>query len=32
MDELYREIYLLRKSVKLMARKLDQSGPAREEG
>jgi hypothetical protein len=32
MDDLYREIYLLKKSVRVMARKLDQSKPSREEG
>jgi hypothetical protein len=32
MDDLYREIYLLKKSVKVMARKLDQREPSQEEG
>ncbi|MDO9070496.1 MAG: poly(R)-hydroxyalkanoic acid synthase subunit PhaE, partial [Deltaproteobacteria bacterium] len=32
MDDLYREIYLLKKSVKGLARKLDQREPAQEEG
>jgi hypothetical protein len=32
MDDLYREIYLLKKSVKGLARKLDQRQPAQEEG
>jgi class III poly(R)-hydroxyalkanoic acid synthase PhaE subunit len=32
MDELYREIYLLRKSVKRLARKLDQTESSRENG
>jgi hypothetical protein len=31
MDDLYREIYLLKKSVKAMARKLDQGEPSQEE-
>jgi hypothetical protein len=31
MDDLYREIYLLKKSMKVMARKLDQRQPAQEE-
>jgi hypothetical protein len=30
MDDLYREIYLLKKSVKVMARKLDQREPSQE--
>ena len=32
MDDLYREIYLLKKSVKAMARKLDRPEPSQEEG
>jgi hypothetical protein len=32
MDDLYREIYLLKKSVKALAPKTGRSGPAREEG
>ena len=32
MDDLYREIYLLKKSMKGLARKLDQSQPSQEEG
>ena len=32
MDELYREIYLLKKSVKALAQKIDRTEPAREEG
>jgi len=32
MDDLYRELYLLKKSVKAMARKLDQCQPSQEEG
>ncbi|MBM4300690.1 MAG: hypothetical protein FJ121_04035 [Deltaproteobacteria bacterium] len=32
MDDLYREIYLLKKSVKRMARKLDPTEPSQEEG
>jgi hypothetical protein len=32
LDALYREIYLLKKSAKVMARKLDQRQPSREEG
>jgi class III poly(R)-hydroxyalkanoic acid synthase PhaE subunit len=32
MDDLYREIYLLKKSVKAMARKLDRCEPSQEEG
>jgi hypothetical protein len=32
LDDLYREIYLLKKSVKVMARKLDQREPSPEEG
>ena len=32
MDDLYREIYLLKKNVKGMARKLDQREPSQEEG
>jgi len=32
MDDLYREIYLLKKSVKVMARKLDRREPSQEEG
>jgi polyhydroxyalkanoate synthase subunit PhaE len=32
MDELYREIYLLKKSVRLLARQLDRGEPSREEG
>jgi class III poly(R)-hydroxyalkanoic acid synthase PhaE subunit len=32
MDELYREIYLLKKSVKVLAQKIGRTEPAREEG
>jgi len=32
MDDLYREIYLLKKSMKMMARKLDRREPSQEEG
>ena len=32
MDDLYREIYLLKKSMKAMAKKLDRTEPSREEG
>ena len=32
MDDLYREIYLLKKSVKGLAQKIDRNEPSQEEG